>query len=48
VRLTDYNIADLRELARCRLPKGLFEYIDRALALIGCTGVAALSPEYLA
>ena len=24
-----YNIADLRELARKRLPKGLFEFIDR-------------------
>ena len=24
-----YNIADLRELARKRMPKGLFEYVDR-------------------
>jgi (S)-mandelate dehydrogenase len=24
-----YNIADLREIARRRLPKGLFEFIDR-------------------
>ena len=24
-----YNIFDLRELARCRLPKGIFEFIDR-------------------
>ena len=24
-----YNISDLRELARKRLPKGLFEYVDR-------------------
>jgi len=27
--LKAYNIADLRELARKRLPKGLFEFIDR-------------------
>ena len=26
-----YNIADLREIARRRLPKGLFEYIDRGV-----------------
>src|SRR5690242_21764404 len=24
-----YNIADLREVARKRLPKGVFEYVDR-------------------
>ena len=24
-----YNIADMREIARRRLPKGVFEYIDR-------------------
>jgi isopentenyl diphosphate isomerase/L-lactate dehydrogenase-like FMN-dependent dehydrogenase len=27
--LNAYNIADLRELARRRLPKGIFEAIDR-------------------
>lgn len=27
--LNAYNIADLRELARKRLPKGLFEFVDR-------------------
>jgi len=27
--LRAYNISDLRELARCRLPKGLFEFVDR-------------------
>jgi (S)-mandelate dehydrogenase len=27
--LNAYNISDLRELARKRLPKGLFEYVDR-------------------
>jgi isopentenyl diphosphate isomerase/L-lactate dehydrogenase-like FMN-dependent dehydrogenase len=26
-----YNIADLREIARRRLPKGLFEYVDRGV-----------------
>jgi isopentenyl diphosphate isomerase/L-lactate dehydrogenase-like FMN-dependent dehydrogenase len=24
-----YNVADLREIARCRLPKGIFEFVDR-------------------
>ena len=24
-----YNIADLREVARRRLPKGVFEYLDK-------------------
>lgn len=24
-----YNIADLREMARRRLPKGIFEFVDR-------------------
>ncbi len=24
-----YNIADLRAVARRRLPKGIFEYVDR-------------------
>ncbi|MGZ8211686.1 MAG: alpha-hydroxy acid oxidase [Burkholderiales bacterium] len=32
-----YNIADLRELARRRLPQGLFEYVDR-----GCEDEVAL------
>lgn len=29
--LRAYNIADLREIARRRLPKGLFEYVDRGV-----------------
>ncbi len=27
--LRAYNIADLREAARRRLPKGIFEFVDR-------------------
>lgn len=33
-----YNIDDLRELARRRLPKGLFEFVDRA-AVIADAGI---------
>ena len=35
--LDAYNIADLRELARKRLPRGLFEFMDR-----GCDGLLLL------
>ena len=50
-----YNVSDLRELARRRLPKRLFEFvdrgtedeIDRTLALIGCRSIDELNPAYL-
>ena len=35
---TCYNIADLREAARKRLPKGIFDYID-----LGTEDMVALS-----
>jgi isopentenyl diphosphate isomerase/L-lactate dehydrogenase-like FMN-dependent dehydrogenase len=37
-----YNIADLREIAIFR------EEIDRTLALLGCSSIAALNREYRA
>lgn len=38
------NIEDLRVIAERRLPRIAYDFL---MALIGCTAIASLTPEYL-
>lgn len=42
-----YHIAGLHEMDVAACPSGLFEFVDRVLALRGARGIAELNRDYL-